>query len=66
MPDFPSFTPHLFAPGEHALDSRGRARARVFAGRLLRLQQEPHPCRAWRLKEWDFYQISDDRLCSSS
>ncbi len=57
------FSEHVFSPGEEMLDSRGRpvagytlsgdavyTRARV-RGALL------------RLKEWDFYQIADDRLC---
>ena len=63
MPDFPSFTPHLFAPGEHALDSRGRAvPGYSLDGSSVYSRSRIHAA-PWRLKEWDFYQISDDRLC---
>lgn len=54
---------HVFSPGEQVLSRggipqagytlRGDAvydRARIFAA-------------PWRLKEWDFYQIADDKLC---
>ena len=63
MPDFPSFTPHLFAPGEYALDSRGHAvPGYSLDGSSVYSRSRIHAA-PWRLKEWDFYQISDERLC---
>ncbi len=54
---------HLFSPGEHALHRGGSANAGyTLAGDAL--YDRSRVCAApWRLKEWDFYQISDDRLC---
>ena len=63
MSDMPSFTPHLFAPGEHVLDPRGRAiPGYSLDGSAVYSRNRIHAA-PWRLKEWDFYQISDDRLC---
>lgn len=54
---------HVFSPGEHALDRRGRP----VAGYSLTggaVYERARVRRALlRLKEWDFYQIADDRLC---
>ena len=54
---------HIFAPGEQVLDRKGRPVPgytlqgdAVYTRNLIRTVP-------WRLKEWDFYQIADERLC---
>ena len=54
---------HLFAPGEHALTRDGIPNAGyTLAGDAI-YDRSRVRCAPWRLKEWDFYQIADDRLC---
>ncbi len=57
------FEPHVYAPGEYMLDRRGiPVPGYTLNGDAVydrsRIRTAP-----WRLKEWDFYQISDDNLC---
>lgn len=57
------FEPHVFSPGEHVLGRHGiPVPGYTLDGDAVydrsRLRVAP-----WRLKEWDFYQMSDDRLC---
>jgi len=57
------FEPHVYAPGEYMLDRRGvPVPGYTLDGDAVydrsRIRTAP-----WRLKEWDFYQMSDDRLC---
>lgn len=54
---------HVYAPGEHALDRRGRpVPGYTLAGDAVydRARVRDFPL---RLKEWDFYQIADERYC---
>ena len=54
---------HLFSPGEHALhrDSSPNA-GYTLSGNAVYARSRVRAA-PWRLKEWDFYQIADDRLC---
>jgi len=56
-------TTHHFQPGEHILDPHGRP----VPGFALDGSGVFDPARVhaapWRLKEWDFYQITDHQLC---
>lgn len=54
---------HIFAPGEHALDRRGRPVPGYALNALVRYERSRVRAAPWRLKEWDFYQIADERLC---
>jgi hypothetical protein len=54
---------HRYAPGEHVLDRRGRpVPGYTLDGDAVYDRSRIHAA-PWRLKEWDFYQISDDTLC---
>lgn len=54
---------HIFAPGEYMLDSRGHAvPGYCLDGAAVYDRSRIHAA-PWRLKEWDFYQMADDRLC---
>jgi len=54
---------HIFAPGEQVLSRSGLPQAGyTLAGDAVYSRSRVHAA-PWRLKEWDFYQIADDRLC---
>ena len=54
---------YIFAKGEHALSRSGIPIAGyTLAGDAVYDRSRAHAA-PWRLKEWDFYQIADDRLC---
>jgi len=54
---------HIFAPGEQVLSRGGLpAAGYTLAGDAVYTRTRVHVA-PWRLKEWDFYQIADDRLC---
>lgn len=54
---------HLFAPGEYMLTKSGRAvPGYCLDGAAVYKRSRIHAA-PWRLKEWDFYQMADERLC---
>ena len=54
---------HIFSPGEQALLPNGSPVAGyTLHGDAVYARNRVHAA-PWRLKEWDFYQISDDNLC---
>lgn len=54
---------HLFSSGEQMLDRRGRPVAGYTLGGDAVYERARVRGALLRLKEWDFYQISDDRYC---
>lgn len=54
---------HVFTPGEHALSRRGIPQAGYTLSSDAIYDRSRVVAAPWRLKEWDFYQISDDKLC---
>lgn len=54
---------HRFAPGESALDPRDRPVPGYALNTSVRYERGRVRAAPWRLKEWDFYQIADERLC---
>lgn len=59
----PAKTGYVFRPGEQVLDPRGRpVPGYTLRGDAVYSRSRVHAA-PWRLKEWDFYQISDERLC---
>ena len=56
-------TDHIFSPGEQVLLPNGVPVAGYsLTGDAVYTRSCIHAA-PWRLKEWDFYQIADDRLC---
>ena len=54
---------HIFSPGEQALLPSGApVPGYTLHGDAVYRRSRVHAA-PWRLKEWDFYQISDDQLC---
>ena len=54
---------HIFSPGEQALLPNGApVPGYTLHGDAVYTRSRVHAA-PWRLKEWDFYQISDDQLC---
>jgi hypothetical protein len=58
-----SFTSYRYAPGEHALDRKGRPLPGYSLDGSSVYERKRVRAAPWRLKEWDFYQIADDTLC---
>ena len=54
---------YMFAPGEHVLSPRGVPNPGYTLNGDAVYDRSRVAAAPWRLKEWDFYQISDDRLC---
>jgi hypothetical protein len=56
-------TPYHFKPGDHVLDLKGRPLPGFsLDGSGIYDPRRVHAA-PWRLKEWDFYQITDRQLC---
>jgi len=54
---------YMFAPGEHVLGPRGVPNPGCTLNGDAVYDRSRVAAAPWRLKEWDYYQISDDRLC---
>lgn len=54
---------HMFALGENVLGPRGVPNPGYTLNGDAVYDRSRVAAAPWRLKEWDFYQISDDRLC---
>lgn len=54
---------HVFSPGEQALLPNGTPVAGYSLHADAVYSRSRVHAAPWRLKEWDFYQIADDRLC---
>lgn len=54
---------HRFASGEHVLLPDGRPNAGYTLSGDAVYERKRVRAAPWRIKEWDFYQISDRRLC---
>ena len=53
----------IFSPGEHALSRRGVPNPGYTLNADAVYERTRVRAAPWRLKEWDFYQIADDRYC---
>ena len=54
---------HIFSPGEQVLSRGGIPQAGYTLRGNAVYDRARVSAAPWRLKEWDFYQIADDRLC---
>ena len=54
---------HVFSSGEQALQPDGAPNAGYSLHADAVYSRDRVHAAPWRLKEWDFYQIADDRLC---